>query len=317
MKEFSRIFQYPKPELRYSEIQDRYAYDKKNFIVVISDGVTNSWHSESWAKFLVERFKKNPQFNKNYFKTFCKETIKDYSLPELEKNKIKNKAYKKIFEKRRQAGSAATFLAIKVDFDQKSCKYLNVGDSFLFHINSKDKIKAAINGDNDFITTDKNKDIKVETGNIEFDDGEKIILATDGIGKYISLNKNSRDEIRKILDFDNFDNFKDFIWNSWNGSSDCKIDEDDITMAIINLSKSKKIKEYYPPNKGFSYEIEKKTNILPKANIKKNENKIIKDIRLKDIETKTKESSKISNLLSFKKQDSKISIVHFELKIEN
>jgi len=248
----------------YQYIQDKYNYSITNSCIALSDGTTQSFKSELWAKMIVDDFVINPAFDvtilKNQFKNLAidfKNTAFEYSTnfakAALEKDKQKN-------------GGTGTFFGLQF-INDNIIKVINCGDTCLFiirddkiipfpfknldeldkndyFINSTKLIEGTIQ--NNFFNTDE---LKVEKS-------DKIIVATDAISRLIYRKP---EILHSLLNINNFEELKHFCTEYWENKM---LEEDDISIIIISPYLSDKIIEIAPPD-NFTFPKEEEIEFIP------------------------------------------------------
>ena len=99
----------------FSDIQDKYYYNREKGIFAISDGATQGFKSEIWAEMLVNNFVQNPEFEIEKFLIDLEKYAQDFSKIKFEPNP--NSALRMLELRKIAAGSYATFIGIEVGKD--------------------------------------------------------------------------------------------------------------------------------------------------------------------------------------------------------
>lgn len=243
-----------KASIEYKYIQDKYSFSNSNKCIALSDGTTQSFKSELWARMLVDNFVNNPLFDVNLLKKNLKNLAAEFKSTDFEFSS--NFAKASLEKAKRNKGGTATFIGLQF-INDFSVNVLNCGDTCLFVLRDN-KIKSfpfktleELDNNNYFINTNKLLEDEIENEFFNFNEitilkDDIIILATDAISRLIFRKPES---ISSILKCNNFENLKSFCETSWENK---ELEEDDISIVIVSPITSNKIIEIIPP-KDFSF----------------------------------------------------------------
>lgn len=250
----TRIFQlHKRSSYVFSAIQDKICFDNRKQIYAISDGATQGYKSEIWSEKLVKSFVDKPNFEvnsllqdfKNYAESFQK-------IPNTENS---NPALRALEERKRMQGGFATFMGVKIEGGE--LEYISSGDVCGF-VKSDDILQGfpfskveELDQDKGFLGTQKvingeNKAEQFRQGKISLKKGDRVILMTDAIARLTLRDKSILD---RILSFRNYENFFQFITKEWENK---RLEEDDITIGVIEVSDDIQ-EEVYLPSSNFSF----------------------------------------------------------------
>ena len=250
----TRIFQlHKRSSYVFSAIQDKICFDNRKQIYAISDGATQGYKSEIWSEKLVKSFVDKPNFEvnsllqdfKNYAESFQK-------IPNTENS---NPALRALEERKRMQGGFATFMGVKIEGGEM--EYISSGDVCGF-VKSNDILQGfpfskveELDQDKGFLGTQKvingeNKAEQFRQGKISLKKGDRVILMTDAIARLTLRDKSILD---RILSFRNYEDFFQFITKEWENK---RLEEDDITIGIIEVSDDIQ-EEVYLPSSNFSF----------------------------------------------------------------
>ena len=243
-----------KASIEYKHIQDKYNFSTSNKCIALSDGTTQSFKSELWARMLVDNFVNNPLFDVNLLKEEFKNLATKFKNSDFEFSS--NFAKASLEKAKRNKGGTATFIGLQF-INDSSIKVLNCGDTCLFIIRNNEIISfpfkniEELDNNNYFINSNKLLDNEVELEFFNFNEitilkNDKIVLATDAISRLIFSKPES---ISLILKCNNFEDLKSFCETSWENKD---LEEDDISIVIVSPISSNKIIEIIPP-KDFSF----------------------------------------------------------------
>lgn len=293
----------------FDEIEDKYSINENNKAIAISDGASQGYQSNLWARILTDKFVDNPVFDPLVFyqkilipanEEFQK---KIKNIPELP-----NKTYALLDKEKRKKGAFATFLGIKI-FGNGECKAIACGDSSLIVFPLIEKGVSSINhfpeyneSVNTFIHSykiqDKTFDVEcLKIKNFKLEPGDDIYMITDAINRFLiqKLKKGYKSYINELLLLDNiksFDGFLAFAENNWETGA---LEQDDLTVLAINkLNFNSYIADKYEilPPSNFSYN-SSKTNIHKSLNY---------DMKVDDKLKKIEEEIEILNILKASSQ---------------
>ena len=264
----AKIFQLHKRSVyEYSSIQDKYSFNVSQGVFAIADGATQGFKSEIWAKLLVDNFVRTPTFTpenliedfKRYASNFKQQ---DFCV------KTDNPAFRLAGERKKQQGAYATFMGIK--FIDNKLAYISSGDvcGFLIRKNNIHPFPHNniddLENDKGFLGTQPLLEDKVMTGQFKdatttLEANDIIILATDAIARLLLKEK---EQVNTLLSLSSYDSFYQYILNLWETK---KLEEDDITICIIEPSKQGTVTEFLPPL-DFSFSKEDNLNYVPMLN---------------------------------------------------
>lgn len=245
----------------FSAIQDKFSFDSQKNIYAISDGATQGYKSEIWSDKLVKSFIKKPNFE-------VKGLLQDFRIYAEEFSKVPitenpNPAMRALEERKRQQGGFATFMGVKIENNE--VEYISSGDVCGF-IKSEDYLQGfpfsnveELDQDKGFLGTQKiisreNGAEQFRQAKISVKRGDKVILMTDAIARLCLKNNNA---IQEILSLKNYDDFFQFILKEWENK---RLEEDDITIGIIEITDEVKEEIYLPPA-DFSFPKEERPTI--------------------------------------------------------
>ena len=281
----------------FSDIQDKYYYNREKGVFAISDGATQGFKSEIWAEMLVNNFVQHPEFEVEKLLIDLEKYAQDFSEIKFEPNP--NSALRMLELRKIADGSYATFIGIEVGKD--TLKYISSGDVCGF-VKTTDGLQSfpfsnveELDRDKGFLSTTRllNHQVKPEqfrSGKLSIKENDKIILMTDAVARLTLRDNNIID---KILHLEDFESFKDYIISEWEAK---RLEEDDITICVIEPNAKSEEQNIHPP-KDFSFP-KVETPIINFNNDFKDKNKEEKqqyerDIIVSDLQKKHKVSKKI------------------------
>lgn len=243
-----------KASIEYKHIQDKYNFSTSNKCIALSDGTTQSFKSELWARMLVDNFVNNPLFDVNLLKEEFKNLANKFKNTDFEFSS--NFAKASLEKAKKNKGGTATFIGLQF-INDFSIKVLNCGDTCLFIIRNNEIISfpfkniEELDNNNYFINSNKLLDNEIELEFFNFNEisifkDDIIVLATDAISRLIFRKPES---ISLILKCNNFEDLKSFCETSWENK---ELEDDDISIVIVTPISSNKIIEIIPP-KDFSF----------------------------------------------------------------
>ena len=259
-----KVFQlHKRSSYEYKFIQDKYSYSLGSKVYTLSDGATQSIHSEKWAELITNSFANNPIFKPNELIVEFIRLAKVFKEIKIDFNDNPAKALleKKLIEK----GATATFVGVQINKNQLSL--ISCGDSNFFIIRNNELIASfpfstcdELDINKHFLNTENLLAGEVEesffiTKNFEIEISDIIILATDALSRLLL---NNTDTLKYLLQSNDFETFKTFCLKYWDEK---KMEEDDIS-AIILDSNSNQIIEILPPE-GFAFPKEKEIEFIP------------------------------------------------------
>lgn len=232
----------------YNDIQDKYHYDINKGIFAISDGATQGFRSEIWAKMMTEKFIQNPEFNTDNFISNLQKYAQEFSNISFEENP--NPALRQVELRKKADGSYATFMGVQII--NSTMHYISSGDVCGFIISDKGissfpfQSIGDLDNDKGFLSTQRllNNQVKVEQfkqNSIQIKEGDIIILMTDAIAR-LALRDNKI--MNTIINLADFDSFKDYIMKEWESK---RLEEDDITICVIENTHNTEEKNIHPP----------------------------------------------------------------------
>lgn len=248
----------------YKYIQDKYIFSVENKCIALSDGTTQSFKSELWAKMIVESFINYPTFDVKILKDQFKKLAFDFQNIEFEYSA--NFAKAALEKDKRKKGGTATFIGLQYQ-KEGFIKVLNCGDTCLFII-KKNKIipypfKSLNELDNNdyFINSTKLIDDKIDDEffnftEIKVEKDDIIILATDAISRLIFRKP---EVINLLVKINNFEELKQFCLDHWDNK---ELEEDDISIVFVSPFLPTKTIEIFPP-KDFTFPKEEEKEFVP------------------------------------------------------
>lgn len=267
----AKIFQLHKRSAYvFDAIQDKYSFNPSQTLFAISDGATQGYKSEIWAKLLVDFFIKSPTFETLTLISLFTQAAKEFQLLDFSLN-TNNPALRLAEERKKQQGAFATFMGVQLSREQ--LQYISSGDVCGFLIR-EGKVFPFPHHTIDELENDKgflgtrpllNQTVNIQqfkTGNIFLNKNDIVLLATDALARLLLQNQV---EIDKLLSLSNFEDFHSYIMNLWEQK---RLEEDDITLCLITPFIQRETNCYLPP-KGFSFPKEKTPNyggIIPSHN---------------------------------------------------
>lgn len=248
----------------YKYIQDKYNFSVANKCIALSDGTTQSFKSDLWAKMVVDLFVKHPIFNVSSLKDELKKSAVVFKNTDF---KYSSNFAKAALEKDKQkSGGTATFIGLQY-INDTTIKVLNCGDSCLFIIRG-DKIipfpfknLSDLDKNDYFINSTKliNEEIEEDFFTVEeipIEKNDKIILATDAISRLIFR----KPEVLNLLqNLNSFEELKQFCLDYWDNKL---LEEDDISIIIAVPFSSTEVIEIIPPP-DFFFPKEEKIEFIP------------------------------------------------------
>lgn len=258
-----RCFQIPKSSKTFSECEDAFFIDNPDEpkFIAVADGCGSSFAPKIMADNLTQSFPKYAKeiFRKD-FKNWHHNAIKNWA------EQTKAFAYNKLpsfvkFGLKDQYG-ASTFLGIQIHNKSfmSDISVINVGDTALFHLNHKKRLKRMIpqlkqfTGATSAISSREKKGFNFSLRQFQFHYLDTIILATDGVGDWIL---NHQEELETLLKIKNNGEFLDFV-NAIRQENP-KLD-DDSTIIIIESVKLLHKQESYIPTEEWMKEYDRLEN---------------------------------------------------------
>lgn len=248
----------------YKYIQDKYSFSLENKCIALSDGTTQSFKSELWAKMIVDSFINQPSFDVNILKDQFKKLAFDFQNNDFEYST--NFAKAALEKDKHKKGGTATFIGLQYQ-NEGSIKVLNCGDTCLFII-KKNKITPfpfksldELDLNDYFINSTKLREDKIEDvffnfTEIKVENDDIIILATDAISRLIFR----KPEVINILSkINNFEELNQFCLDHWGNK---ELEEDDISIVFVSPFLPTKLIEIIPP-KDFSFPKEEEKEFVP------------------------------------------------------
>ncbi len=294
-----KVFQlHKRSSYEFDCIEDKYAIDQSNLLFTVSDGATQGYKSNLWAKLLTEKFIESPLFSAEELILNFKASANEFEI--LEHELSANSAIKALQKKKIEFGGFATFLGVKIEKDK--LQYISSGDVCLFLFRDglsqsyPFKNISELDNEKSFIGTKKLLNDEIDSSEfqnaiIPLEINDKILLTTDAIARFILKDNNILNELDKLEDFDSF---KDYIILNWNEKT---LEEDDITFIKIENPGNTEIEinEIIPPP---NFVFTTKTN-FPKSTVRKKQELVTEDIQSKFGEINNNlihSKNKISNL---------------------
>lgn len=263
-----KIFQLHKRSVyEYSSIQDKYSFNASQGVFAIADGATQGYKSEIWANLLVDNFVKTPTFIASSLIEDFKRYASNFKQQDLSL-KTDNPAFRLAEERKKQQGAYATFMG--VSFINNKFIYISSGDVCGFLVRGDEicsfphKTIDDLENDKGFLGTQPLLEDKVMVGQFKTSEAtlevnDIIILATDAIARLLLK---EREQINVLLNLSSYDSFYQYILNLWETK---RLEEDDITICIIEPSKQGTVTEFLPPS-DFSFPKEDKPNYVQMLN---------------------------------------------------
>jgi serine/threonine protein phosphatase PrpC len=248
----------------YKYIQDKCNISINNKCIALSDGTTQSFKSELWAKMIVDSFINQPTFDLNIVKEQFKKLAFDFQNNDFEYST--NFAKAALEKDKQKKGGTATFIGLQYQ-NEDSIKVLNCGDTCLFII-KKNKITPfpfksldELDHNDYFINSTKLIEDKIDDEcfnftEIKVEKDDIIILATDAISRLIFRKP---EVINLLIKINNFEELKQFCLNHWDNK---ELEEDDISIVIVSPFLPTKLIEIVPP-KDFSFPKEEEIEFVP------------------------------------------------------
>jgi hypothetical protein len=201
----------------------------------------------------------------------------------------KNPAKASLEKEKANKGGTSTFIGLQFNNDNK-IDVIACGDTNLFLLNSENKIKAfpytdvdALDTNNHFINTEKLLQNEVDetffkNTTLEYNDGDKLILATDALSRLILKNPKILNELFTITDFSELHSFCLKYWVNK------ELEEDDISAIIVTIETNSNQKVINPP-KEFSFPKEKEEESIPASLKQQNETTNYTDMQMNEIKS--------------------------------
>ena len=258
----AKIFQLHKRSVYvFDAIQDKYSFDLSQTLFAISDGATQGYKSEIWAKLLVDLFIKSPVFDPEQLINHFTQAAKGFEAQDFS-IKTDNPALRLAEERKKQQGAFATFMGIQLT--EGKLQYISSGDVCGFLLR-EGKLFAFPHHTIDELDNDKgflgtrpllNQSVspqQFKTGNIALSPHDTLLLATDALARLLLRDQEEADE---LLSLSSFEEFHRYIMKQWEQK---RLEEDDITLCIITPSVERTVSCYLPP-KEFSFPKEEAPN---------------------------------------------------------
>lgn len=286
--------------IKFCNIQDKFNLSIENKCIALSDGTTQSFKSELWSKMLVDWFVKKPTFDLDILKNNFKNLATEFTALDFEYSS--NFAKASLEKAKKNKGGTATFIALHFinDFD---IKVLNCGDSCLFILQENKIISfpfknlEELDDNHNFINTSKLLEEEIENNyfkieEIKLEKNDILILATDAISRLIFRKP---ELIALILKCKTFDDFKILCETNWDNK---ELEEDDISIIVINPNAQNNITEIIPPN-GFSFPEPEVVIFTPSPN-KNIFNNSINDLEMEQLQKMVQQLFRETNFLKDK-----------------
>jgi hypothetical protein len=263
----TKIFQlHKRSSYVFADIQDKFAVDIDKGIIAIADGATQGFKSEVWAEQLVNSFVKNPVFQVNSLLNGFK--IEAHNFSKIDFPFSENLAIKALENRKKDLGSFATFLGIKVSENQLDfissgdvCGFIELENEILSF--PFDSVKE-LDNDKGFLGTVKiiNDELSAEqfrTGSLPLKNDSKIFLMTDAFARMVLRDT---PKLSELFTIDSYDKFYNYILSKWESKG---LEEDDITLVIVENNKNSTVQKFLPPN-NFSFPKEEKPTYIELPN---------------------------------------------------
>ena len=257
-----RCFQIPKSSKTFIECEDAFFIDNPNEpkFIAVADGCGSTFAPKFMAQNLTQSFPK-------YAKEIFKKDLKNWHHNAIENwtEQTKSFGYDKIPSFLRTAlkdkYGASTFLGVQIHNKSfmSDISVINVGDTALFHLNSKKRIKRMIPQIEQFTgataaISSREKGFNFTIRQLKLHYLDTIILATDGVGDWIFEHK---DELETLLKIKNNGEFLDFV-NAIRQEKPSL--DDDSTVVIIEAVKILHKQKGYVPSEEWMKEYDKLRN---------------------------------------------------------
>lgn len=260
-----KAFKLHKIDEDFDSCHDNYAIDLETNRFAIADGVAKSFEPAFWSKLLVEKFVKDSGIlnSKKYIDDWLESIRTEWQ------RLIDQKDWEKVqyfVRNRKNEPALSTFLGL--EFSKREIineeqiipfQFFNIGDTCLFHYRNGEFVKAwnysSASDFNDYpnclnskkivqvkISKKDKKQLKVTRDLGEAKLGDRIILATDGVAKWIFENiESKKDELNnKLFQIGDIDAFDKFIFECKSGDHGFRMDDDDSTLLQIDFEFEKK-----------------------------------------------------------------------------
>lgn len=254
-----KAFRLHKLQEDFDSCHDSYDLDTSNDRFAIADGVAKSFESGLWAELLVQKFVADNSFFEQ------QQPLDEWLGPIREKwfQGIQRDWNKEQFfiKNRRDEPALATFLGLELqegegdDIGKLYWRAFIYGDSCLFHFRDQrlifhGLIESAANFDNfpSAISSKTLKGHKEETktglaGQMlagEAKLGDRFILATDGIAKWIleNVEGNTPENLERLFQLKSIDEFDEFVHDCKIGKVGPLMEDDDTTMIQLDFTQT-------------------------------------------------------------------------------
>lgn len=250
-------------EFKY--IQDKYAISLDSKILALADGTTQSFSSEIWAEIITNEFENAPTFVPSEAIQLFKGCVEKYKNSKFEFSI--NPAKASLEKSKQNKGGTATFIALRFLNDNK-IELISCGDSNFFLLASDNNIISypfsdldSLDANNNFINTEaliqeKIDDTHFTVKSFEYQHGDRFILATDALSRFLIKKPSAFNELLQIEDFEQLNIFCAKYWDSK------ELQEDDISAIILNID-NKNTKKIIIPPIDFSFPKEKEEEFIP------------------------------------------------------
>jgi hypothetical protein len=234
-------------------------------VFALADGTTQSFNSDVWATIITNEFVRTPFFSPNELTNLFKKEVEQYQKSEFQFSASLAKA--SLERAKKNKGGTATFIGIRFE-NENNVTLISCGDSNFFKVGSDNRITSypysdlnSLDANNNFINTEALLQNEIHetfyyVKNIDYEFGDKLILATDALSRLII---NKPEMIYELFKISDFKQFKDFCISLWNRK---ELQEDDITAIIINVDRRNSIKVITPPD-DFIFPREKEEDFIP------------------------------------------------------
>ena len=243
----------------------------------VADGATRSFFPKWWAELLVEHFCEMPDsfLNEDSWKEQLVPIQEEWYKRVEERVKSRNLFYLTNSLNAREP-AVSTFIGLEVDKTTLEWQAVIIGDSCLFHISDYGFKSYLIEKSEDFTSRpeafasfpEKNQG-KPTFISGEIQSGDRFILATDALAKWILEHKETgklEDILNRFRQIESSESFNQFVDQARN-NEDIRLINDDVTLMLILIEESKSSEiedgdQKIPSETQTSEEIESQVNIL-------------------------------------------------------
>lgn len=230
---------------RPEDCQDAFRVNEKDSRYAIADGATLSFFPKRWAKLLVKHFCSRPDWSPTQEKLV---PIQEEWYKQVEERVKAKDVFYLTNSFRSKEPAVSTFIGLEIEKVERRWKLTIIGDSCLFH-QSESRFESYLIKRSEDFTSSPEGFASYAAGNHhepefiegEFHSGDRFILATDALSKWI-LEHQEADRLEDA--FNQFEQikkdelpFEQFVEQA-RASEDIRLVNDDVTLMLISVGDS-------------------------------------------------------------------------------